>query len=77
METPHPLASLYIYLGFTAIIYPHMEVDVVNLIKMYFANILCLLSHVVNVWFMVCPLNWDTIFYVASDKATIEHGFTY
>ena len=39
---------------------------------MYFAHILCLLSHVVHVWCMVCPLNWDAVFYVASDKATIE-----
>ena len=40
---------------------------------MHFAHILCLLSHVVHVWCMVCPLNWDTVFDVASDKATIEH----
>ena len=40
---------------------------------MYFAYILCLLSHVAHVWCMVCVLDWDTVFYVAPDKATIEH----
>ena len=44
--------------------------DLVHFILMHFAHILCLLSHVVHVWCMVCPLNWDNF-----SMLHLEHGF--